>query len=82
MREFVEVDGRKVKLYKRKGRTGLRLNNKYIRDISEIKGLDSMTHLNHLILDNNEISEIKGLETFVELKILSINNNQITEIKG
>jgi len=38
-----------------------------IRDISEIKGLGAMTHLDTLILDNNQLTEINGLETLQNL---------------
>ena len=82
MGKFVEVHGRKFKIYANRGRHGLRLININIRDISEIKGLGAMTHLDTLILDNNQLTEINGLETLQNLKILSLRNNQITEIKG
>ena len=51
-------------------------------NISEIKGLETLTKLEGLLLNNNKISEIKGLENLVNLEDLEISQNQITEITG
>ena len=50
--------------------------------ISEIKGLENLTHLEHLSLRKNHITEIKGLERLKYLKILDLSHNNISEIKN
>ena len=66
----------------KKGFLKLNLSGKEITEISEIKGLETQTDLNALILNNNNITEIKGLETLKNLIRLELRDNQITEIKG
>lgn len=60
----------------------LDLREKGIKEITDIKGLDTFTELEELLLCDNEISEIKGLESLISLKKLYIRKNQISEIKG
>ncbi|KAA9357314.1 leucine-rich repeat domain-containing protein [Larkinella humicola] len=50
--------------------------------ISEIKGLDTLTNLTRLSISSNQISEIKGLDTLTNLTEMSLSSNQISEIKG
>ena len=64
------------------GKSRLSLYGKGITDISEIKGLETLTSLEVLWLQNNQITEIKGLETLTNLEELWLHNNQISEIKG
>jgi len=75
--------GKKYKV-KRDRFTGLtlRLSKKGIVDISEIEGLDALSKLETLILENNQITEIKGLENLTNLEELNLNINLISEIKG
>jgi Leucine-rich repeat (LRR) protein len=54
----------------------------YNNQITEIKGLDQLIHLQVLSLSNNQITEIKGLDQLIRLQVLYLYNNQITEIKG
>ena len=75
---FVEYDGKKINIYN----NILHLNNKGIKDISEIKNLADQKNLKELYLEKNNISEIKGLEQLVNLEVLSLTENQISEIKG
>lgn len=58
------------------------LNEKEIRDISDIKGLDRLSYLTCLLLHDNQITEIKGLDSFTDLHLLVLEGNQITKIKG
>ena len=60
----------------------LDLSNKGIKDISEIKGLDTLQILGELDLSNNKITEIKCFENLKNLYKLDLSNNKITEIKG
>lgn len=60
----------------------LDLSKKGIRDISEIKGLDSLRILGVLDLSDNKITELKCLENLKNLYDLNISNNRLTEIKG
>ncbi len=53
-----------------------------ITDISEIKGLENLTNLQWLQLQENGIEEIKGLENLTNLKSLILLENRIKEIKG
>ncbi len=77
-KEYVTVRGKKY--YMRNGRLDLR--RKGIKQISDIVGLDALTNLTSLSLDNNQITAISGLDTLTNLKFLSLNNNQITAISG
>ena len=78
----VEYKGREFRVKKRGGLLTLNLSNKGIKDITEIKGLETMTELHVLKLNNNNIVEINGLETLKNLIQLDLRDNQITEIKG
>ncbi|MCZ0904825.1 leucine-rich repeat domain-containing protein, partial [Microcoleus sp. HI-ES] len=49
--------------------------------ISDIKPLESLTNLKHLVLSNNQISDITPLESLTNLITLHISNNQISDIK-
>ncbi len=60
----------------------LELSGKGIKDISEIKNLETLTELQVLNLSNNQIDEIKGLDNLTKLKELNLYNNKVTEIKG
>ena len=75
---FVTVRGRKY--YVQNG--ALDLNYTGITDITEISGLEHLTDLQKLDLNNNKIKEIKGLEHLTNLKRLDLWENQIEEIKG
>jgi len=82
----VEYKGEEYSVKKKgRGETSritLDLSGKGITDISEIRGLETLTNLHVLKLNNNNIVEIKGLETVGNLIQLELRNNQITEIKG
>ena len=54
----------------------------FLNNLTEIKGLDPLTHLRELSLSCNQIIKIEGLDTLKHLQILYLHNNQITEIKG
>jgi hypothetical protein len=54
---------------------GLMITN---TNITEIKGLDRFTKLEHLDLSFNKITRIRGLKHLTNLKILNLMNNQIT----
>jgi Leucine-rich repeat (LRR) protein len=53
-----------------------------LTDISEIKGLESLTNLKELVLSQNQITELKGLNQLKNLQKLNLKGNQIKEIKG
>ncbi len=77
--QFVKVHGKKIEV---EANGDLHLSSMYIKDISEIKGLESLANLQMLRLNGNQISEIKGLESLANLQTLHLIGNQITEIKG
>lgn len=58
------------------------LVKKKIKNITEIIGLEDLTNLETLNLNNNQIIEIESLENLINLKMLRLENNQITEING
>jgi len=62
--QFVKVFGKKIKV-NANGLLYLSLMN--IKDISDVKGLDSLSNLKELFLDGNKITEIKGLESLSKL---------------
>jgi len=76
--EFVTIKGKKWYVYD----SELDLYESGIGDISEIKGLENLTNLQLLQLQENGIEEIKGLENLTNLKRLYLLDNSITEIKG
>ncbi|HME56569.1 MAG TPA: leucine-rich repeat domain-containing protein [Candidatus Lokiarchaeia archaeon] len=79
----VKVHGKKFKQAKVNGFISLDLSRSDITNISEIEGLDSLSHLQVLNLNGNKITEIDGLpSTLVDLRRLFLANNQITEIAG
>lgn len=63
-------------------RLTLNLSGKGITNISEIIGLETLTNLHVLKLNDNSIGEIKGLETLNNLIQLELRGNQITKING
>jgi protein phosphatase 1 regulatory subunit 7 len=50
--------------------------------ISEIKGLKSLTNLRILRLAHNNITRIEGLDNLTQLEELDLNDNQISLIEG
>lgn len=81
----VEYKGKEYRVKKGRGessRITLDLSGRGITEISEIRGLETITDLHVLKLNNNNIVEIKGLETVGNLIQLELKDNQITEIKG
>ncbi len=79
---IVEYGGKEYQVKKREGLLTLKLSNKGIKDISEIKGLDFLTELEVLKLDRNELTEIKGLDALKSLKKLDLSNNKIKKVEG
>ncbi|MFX1519483.1 MAG: hypothetical protein ACFFCD_06150 [Promethearchaeota archaeon] len=57
----------------------LNLRKKEITDISEIKGLETLTTIQTLDLYGNQIAEIKGLENLTKLWMLELKDNPIEE---
>jgi len=60
----------------------LDLSSIEINHISEIKGLERLTHLESLSLISNKIKEITGLENLTNLQTLRLRYNKIEELKG
>jgi Leucine-rich repeat (LRR) protein len=58
------------------------LNQKNIKYLSQIYGLDNLTMIEELYLQDNQLTEIIGIENLENLKIVSFRNNSIKEIKG
>lgn len=51
-----------------------------VTDIQKIEGLDALTNLEWLLLENNQITEITGLEELTNLKSnLNLRGNPIKE---
>ena len=46
------------------------------------KGLEKLTQLKKLYLDNNQLTDVKGLENLTQLKTLYLSRNQLTDVKG
>ena len=64
--EYVEYKGKK---YTISSVGKLYLYGLKIRDITEIKGLENLSNLKEIVINNNEISEIKGLDNLKNLTI-------------
>jgi Leucine-rich repeat (LRR) protein len=75
---FVTVKGKKHYAYKYK----LTLSKLNLTDITEIHGLQNLTNLLRLNLNENQITEIRGLEQLTNLQKLALRSNEIEKIKG
>ncbi|HBU58718.1 MAG TPA: hypothetical protein DEB48_02630, partial [Verrucomicrobiales bacterium] len=51
----------------------------YGNQLNDITGLENLTQLEHLSLDQNKLTSIKGLEKLTQLKFLSLRNNELTK---
>ncbi|MFX1310613.1 MAG: leucine-rich repeat domain-containing protein, partial [Promethearchaeota archaeon] len=58
----------------------LNLEGYHIIDTSELKGLEDLTTLKELWLDNNYVRAVRSLENCQNLRRLSLLGNRITEI--
>lgn len=58
------------------------LSNNKIKEITELHGLDKLSNLQTLYLNNNQITKLKGLCGLNKLQKLLLFNNQITDLKG
>ena len=54
----VKLQGQKVNVEKKFGLLRLEVNNRNIKDVSEINGLEKLKNLEALNLTSNEISEL------------------------
>ena len=55
----------------------------YRKQLSEVpKGLEKLTQLTNLSLENDQLTDVKGLEKLNQLTSLSLYNNQLTDVKG
>lgn len=75
---FVEFNDNKINIYN----NILHLNNKGIKNITDVKNLSEQINLKELYFEGNNISEIKGLENLINLEVLGLGENHISEIKG
>jgi hypothetical protein len=78
----VVYDNKEYKVKKKGGLLSLDLSHMNIMDISEIKGLETLTGLQVLILNFNNIKKIKNLETLVNLEHLELEYNHIEVLEG
>ena len=60
-------------------RLNLNLENKNIKDITKIKGLNNLTHLVSLDLRNNHLSSIIGIGNLINLRKLRLRGNNFSE---
>ena len=74
--------GKSYKVKKKRGLLTLNLSYKKINYISDIEGLENLTDLQVLKLNDNSILNTVGLESLRNLVILDLSYNQITEIKN
>ncbi len=79
---LVEYRGKKIRVNKSRGLLTLNLDNEFILNIEEIEGLDKLTELQKLSIQNGMITEIKGLENLRNLEILNLSHNRIFNIEG
>jgi Leucine-rich repeat (LRR) protein len=50
--------------------------------LTDVKGLEKLTHLKELHLDDNQLTNVKGLEKLTNLTELFLQYNQLTDVKG
>ena len=75
---YVKYNGKRVDVQN----NSLDLRDQGITDINEIIGLNTLTDLISLNLEDNKIEKIQGLDNLKSLENLYLSNNQITEIEG
>ncbi|MHA1988177.1 MAG: leucine-rich repeat domain-containing protein [Promethearchaeota archaeon] len=81
--KFVQHGKINIKILRFKdGRSLLEIDQRGIRDITEVIGLNQLQDLEELNLSKNKISEITGLENLRNLKKLNLSENQIKDING
>ncbi len=76
--QYVTVNGKKIKVESEI----IYLSSSGIREISDIKGLDSLSNIKELYLNDNYITKIYNLEPLNNLERLELSMNQIEEIQG
>lgn len=77
MKSFVKIGRNKIYTKKINGFLTLDLIHKNISDISNVKGLEKLSNLHTLCLDDNFITEIKGFENLTQLKNIFLFNNPV-----
>ena len=60
----------------------LKLTNRGVRDISEIKGLENYPNLEELNLSYNRLQNLNGLEKLTNLKKVILKNNKVIDLRG
>ncbi|MFX0012860.1 MAG: leucine-rich repeat domain-containing protein [Candidatus Hermodarchaeota archaeon] len=78
----VEYRGKEYSVKERAGLLTLKLSDKKIDDIAEIRGLNLLSGLEVLQLDHNNLTKINGLDSLKSLRILDLSSNKITKIEG
>ncbi len=78
----VRVQFRTYKAKKTDDGLVLHLNNKHIKSIREILGLDQLVNLEVLDLNSNQITRIEGLDQLTKIRELDLSSNLISEIAG
>lgn len=76
--DYVEYNGKRFDVRN----NSLSLRDQGIIDITDIKGLDRLTNLISINLEDNKIEKIQALDTLINLENLYLTHNQITEIEG
>ncbi|MFX1456007.1 MAG: hypothetical protein ACFFDB_11600 [Promethearchaeota archaeon] len=76
--EFVLYNGKKFFIRKE----GLNFSSWGVKDISQIKGLESQKNIKSLILTANNLTKISGLDSLVNLEALHLDINKIDKIEG
>ena len=57
--------------------------NLFNNQLTELpKGLEKLTQLKNLVLQNNQLTDVKGMEKLTQLEFLNLFNNQLTDVKG
>jgi len=72
----VKVNGKKIQMREEIGLLRLNLTNLDIKEISEIKGLDTLKKLDVIDLSNNQLIELYGLEVIPQIQNLFLNNRK------
>lgn len=72
----VKVNGKKIQIREEIGLLRLNLTNLDIKEISEIKGLDTLKKLDVIDLSNNQLIELYGLEVIPQIQNLFLNNRK------
>lgn len=84
-KEFVTIGKKKVKLKTRWGKAKLDLHKRDLTSLAAVDGLDALSEVRTLILDDNQfttLESIRGIPVLAGVQTLSIKDNKLENLAG